>query len=65
MASDDLELSNHSRIIIPTIILATLQLERAAEISQPFEFWDSLQFTVINLRIHSHIRLIYSTEEQQ
>lgn len=59
-----LQLSHHSGVIIPIFILATLQLEGVAEISQPFEFWDILQFTVIHLKIHSHIRLIYSTEEK-
>lgn len=51
MVSDYLELSNHTGVIISIFILASLQFEGAAEISQPFEFWDIFQFTVIDLQI--------------
>lgn len=52
MVSKYLQLSNHSGVVVPIFILASLQLEGAAEISQPFEFWDFLQFTIIDLRTH-------------
>lgn len=54
MVSNYLKLSNHSGVVIAIFILASLQFERAAEIGQPFEFWDVLQVAVIHLRIHSH-----------
>lgn len=37
-----LKFSNHSGVIVTTLILASLQFESVAEISQPFEFWDVL-----------------------
>lgn len=55
MVSNYLQFSNHSGVVVPIFILASLQLEGVAEVSQPFEFWDILQVTVIHLRIHSHI----------
>lgn len=48
-----LELAHHGGVVAPDFVLSTLQLEGVAEIGQPFEFWDSLQFTVIHLRIHT------------
>lgn len=50
--SNYLQLSNHSGVLVTIFILATLQFEGVAEISEPFEFWDILQFTVIHLRTH-------------
>lgn len=54
MVSNYLQLSNHSGVVVSIFILASLQFEGAAEISQPFEVWDILQFAVIHLRIHNH-----------
>lgn len=50
----NLQLSNHSGVLIPIFILASLQLEGVAEVSQPFEFLGILQFIVIHLETHSH-----------
>lgn len=36
--SNYLQLSNHSGVVVPIFILASLQLEGVAEVSQPFEF---------------------------
>lgn len=47
-----LELAHHGGVVVPVFVLSALQLEGVAEIGQPFEFWDSLQFTVIHLRTH-------------
>lgn len=56
--SNYLQLSNHSGVLVTIFIFATLQFEGVAEISEPFEFWDILQFTVIHLRTHSsHVQL--------
>lgn len=48
-----LELAHHGGVVVPVFVLSALQLEGVAEIGQPFEFWENLQFTVIHLRIHT------------
>lgn len=63
MVSNYLQLSNHSWVVLPIFILASLQFEGVAEISQPFEVWDILQLAVIHLRIHNHIQEQYNNTQ--
>lgn len=66
MMLDNLKLSNHSRIIIAIVVLASLEFEGVAEISKPFEFWDIFQFAVIDLKMNTlTFKLSVTTKEER